>query len=184
MFTTYNSMQSTRGKFQASAHELVVAELIDRLAKIYVSRGLTTSTPSAKMRGCDVLWRLYVAYNAPSIEEFQAGNVVKYAPMSTGTTTQRKRKPHILAVINECCTGCAGSPACVEYCPVSECMYWDPDTDHPPFGRIIVDPLLCIGCKLCTSKGPDGAFLEGCPWDAIDMVPLAEFEANAGSLPF
>src|SRR5271169_533125 len=129
-------------------------------------------------------WRIDVAYSAPSIEEFQAGTVVKYAPLSTGTTTQRKRKPHILAVINECCTGCAGSPACVEYCPVADCMYWAPDEDHAPFGRIIVDPLLCIGCKLCTSKGPDGAFLEGCPWDAIDMVPLAEFEGENGALPF
>ena len=125
-----------------------------------------------------------MAYSAPSIEEFQAGTVVKSAPISTGTTTQRKRKPHILAVINEQCTGCSGSPACVEYCPVQDCMYWAPDEDHPPFGRIIVDPLLCIGCKLCTSKGPDGAFLEGCPWDAIDMVPLAEFEGNFGALPY
>src|ERR1700692_3124200 len=58
-------------------------------------------------------WRFEVSYSAPSIEEFQAGTVVKCAPLSTGTTTQRKRKPHILAVINECCTGCSGSPACV-----------------------------------------------------------------------
>jgi ferredoxin len=130
------------------------------------------------------IWRFGVAYTAPGIEEYQAGTVVKHAPISTGTTNQRKRKPHILAVINESCTGCSGSPACVEYCPVADCMYWSPDEDHPPFGRIIVDPLLCIGCKLCTSKGPDGAFLEGCPWDAIDMVPLAEFEANSGALPF
>jgi ferredoxin len=129
-------------------------------------------------------WRPAVAYIAPSIEEYQAGTVVKHAPISTGTTTQRKRKPHILAVINEQCTGCSGSPACVEYCPVQDCMFWAPDEDHPPFGRIIVDPLLCIGCKLCTSKGPDGAFLEGCPWDAIDMVPLAEFEGDFGALPY
>ena len=47
------------------------------------------------------LWRFFVAYGAPSIEEFKAGAVVKYAPISTGTTTQRKRKPHIMAVINE-----------------------------------------------------------------------------------
>jgi hypothetical protein len=37
---------------------------------------------------------------------------------------------------------------------------------------------------LCTSKGPDGTFLEGCPWDAIDLIPLAEFEAEQGVLPF
>ncbi len=116
--------------------------------------------------------------------KYEPGELVKAHPMSGGTTTQRKRKPHILAVINESCTGCSGSPACVDYCPVDACMFWIPDADHPPFGRIEVDKLLCIGCKLCTSKGPDGAFLEGCPWDAIDMVPLAEWEGENGSLPF
>ena len=50
-------------------------------------------------------------------------------------------------------------------------MFWVPDEDHPPFGRIEVDPYLCIGCQKCISKGPDGAFLDGCPWDAIEMVP-------------
>ena len=108
---------------------------------------------------------------------------MKFEPKSTGLTTPRKKKPKELAVITECCTGCAGSPACVEYCPVEDCMYWSPDPDGP-FGRIIVDPLLCIGCKLCTSKGPDGTFLEGCPWDAIDMVPTPEWEAQHGALPF
>jgi len=56
-------------------------------------------------------------------------------------------------------------------------------TRSSPFGRIVVDPLLCIGCKLCTAK----ALMRvpgGCPWDAIDMVPLAEFEAENGALPF
>ena len=112
------------------------------------------------------------------------GEAVKLEPISPGTTTKRKRKPHIVAVINDMCTGCSGSPACVDYCPVAECMYWVEDEDHPPFGHIRVDPVLCIGCKLCTSKGPDGAFLEGCPWDAIDMVPLAEFEATYGQMPY
>jgi ferredoxin len=156
----------------------------DRLKPVLLT-ALTREVASVRIRFRNPhYWRSDVAYSAPSIEEYQAGTVVKHAPISTGTTTQRKRKPHILAVINECCTGCSGSPACVEYCPVADCMYWAPDEDHAPFGRIIVDPLLCIGCKLCTSKGPDGAFLEGCPWDAIDMVPLAEFEGANGTLPF
>ena len=121
----------------------------------------------------------------PAIAEFEAGTVVKSAPISTGDkATRRKRKPHIIAVINECCTGCAGSPACEDYCPVSDCMFWVKDENHQPFGRIVVDPLLCIGCKLCTSKGPEGAFLEGCPCDAIDMVPTPEFEATYGSMPY
>ena len=97
-------------------------------------------------------------------------------PWSEGLDFPRKKKPPLLAVINECCTGCAGSPVCITYCPVEECMYWVEDEDNPPFGRIEVDYQLCIGCKKCISKGPDDTFLDGCPWDAIDMVPLAEVE--------
>ena len=88
-------------------------------------------------------------------------------------TTQRKRKPKILAVINENCTSCAGSPVCVEYCPVADCMLLIQDPDNPLLQVIWVEPLLCIGCKKCTSKGPEGTFLDGCPWDAIDMEELA-----------
>jgi ferredoxin len=125
-----------------------------------------------------------VADITPEVAPFVKGEVAKYEPISEGTNTRRKRKPHIVAVINDMCTGCSGSPACVDYCPVAECMFWVPDPEHEPFGKILVDPLLCIGCKLCTSKGPDGAFLEGCPWDAIDMVPLAEFETKYGAMPY
>lgn len=117
-------------------------------------------------------------------EVYTPPEVIKREPKSKGMTTKRKKVPRILAVINECCTGCAGSPACVDYCPVEDCMYWVPDENNPPFGVIRVDPLLCIGCKLCTSKGPDGAFLEGCPWDAIDMVPTNEWEAVHGKMPY
>jgi len=120
----------------------------------------------------------------PAGKTYEQGEIVKQAPLSTGLTTKRKRVPKILAIINECCTGCAGSPACVDYCPVADCMYWVPDPDHPPFGVIRVDPMTCIGCKLCTSKGPEGTFLEGCPWDAIDMVPTEEWEAVHGKLPY
>ncbi len=105
-------------------------------------------------------------------------------PTTVKQDTRRKRKPRIVAVINSACTGCAGSPACVDYCPVENCMVWVTDQNNPPFGRIEVDPLLCIGCKLCTSKGPEGAFLDGCPWDAIDMVDLSQVEAEWGPLPY
>src|SRR5277367_3216075 len=108
----------------------------------------------------------------------------KQEPRSKGISTPRKKKPKELAVITECCTGCAGSPACVEYCPVEDCMFWVPDEDHPPFGRIQVDSVLCIGCKKCTSKGPDGAFLDGCPWDAIVMLDIAEVEKVVGVMNF
>src|SRR6266850_2355599 len=110
--------------------------------------------------------------------------VVKSEPKSEGITTPRKKKPKELAVITECCTGCAGSPACVPYCPVADCMYWVPDEDHAPFGRIQIDPLQCIGCKKCLSKGPDGSFLDGCPWDAIVMVDIAEVEKEVGPMSY
>ena len=106
--------------------------------------------------------------------------MIKLGPMSSGRTDLRKRKPRQLAVINENCTGCAGSPACIAYCPVDTCMFWVPDEEHPPFGRIEVDKAICIGCAKCTSKGPDGTFLDGCPWDAIDMVETSEWEAKRG----
>lgn len=104
----------------------------------------------------------------------------KSEPMSHGRTDLRKRRPKTLAVINEYCTGCAGAPACIVYCPVEMCMFWVPDADHPPFGRIEVDKSTCIGCAKCTSKGPDGTFLDGCPWDAIEMVVIEEWEAERG----
>jgi ferredoxin len=107
---------------------------------------------------------------------------MKWEPKSKGLSTPRKKKPKELAVITECCTGCAGSPACVEYCPVEDCMFWVPDEDNPPFGRIQIDPILCIGCKKCLSKGPDGCFLDGCPWDAIVMVDTVEVEKEVGPM--
>jgi len=99
--------------------------------------------------------------------------------------TERKRKPKWLAVINECCTGCAGSPVCQDLCPVEDCMVLVRDEKTAPdFERITVDPLLCIGCRKCISKGPDGTYLEGCPWGAIDMVNIKDVEAVHGELPY
>jgi ferredoxin len=63
-------------------------------------------------------------------------------------------------------------------------MYEVENPDAPFFNRVHVDPLLCIGCKKCTSKGPMDTFLEGCPWDAIDMVSLEEYEEEYGELPY
>ena len=97
---------------------------------------------------------------------------------------QRKRKPKILAIINDACTGCGGSPICVTECPVDNCMLEVKNPDAPQSIRIEVDPLLCIGCKKCISKGPMDTFLEGCPWDAIDMVSLQEFESEHGELAY
>src|SRR6266581_997236 len=82
---------------------------------------------------------------------------LKSSPRSQGIDTPRKKKPKDLAVITECCTGCAGSPACVEYCPVEDCMFWVPDEDHPPFGRIQVDPFCVLAAKSASAKAPMAA---------------------------
>ena len=103
-------------------------------------------------------------------------------------TDKRKRKPKILAVINDACTGCAGSPVCVELCPVDDCMLLVPNESAPVFNRIWVDPYKCIGCKLCISKGTlrghPNMYTDGCPWDAIDMVDTPEWEKSNFALEF
>ena len=97
---------------------------------------------------------------------------------------RRAKKPKQLAFITEACTGCAGAPVCQIYCPVDECMILLPAEDAFPFGRIWVDPLKCVGCKKCVSRGPESTLLEGCPWDAIQMVATRDWEAQHGALPY
>src|SRR5580698_11129207 len=96
------------------------------------------------------------------IAKFEKGEIVKEYPISTGTTNKRKRKSHIVAVINDMCTGCSGSPACVDYCPVADCMFWVEDPEHAPFRNILVDPLPCICSQPRTSKRPHAALLHAC----------------------
>lgn len=97
---------------------------------------------------------------------------------------QRKVKPKQLAVITDACTGCAGAPVCQPYCPVDECMLLVSDATAYPFQRIVVDPLKCVGCKKCLTDGPEQTFLDGCPWDAIVMVPTPQWESEHGEMPF
>ncbi len=97
---------------------------------------------------------------------------------------RRKVKPKLLAIITEACSGCAGAPVCRVYCPVEECMILVPAEDAYPYGRIWVDPLKCVGCKKCVSRGPENLFLDGCPWDAIRMIPTADWEAEHGELAY
>jgi len=97
---------------------------------------------------------------------------------------RRAKKPKLLAVVSDLCTGCAGAPVCQIYCPVDDCMILTPADDAAPFGRIWVDPLKCVGCKKCVARGPEGTFLDGCPWDAIAMVATGEWEKEHGDLPY
>jgi ferredoxin len=97
---------------------------------------------------------------------------------------RRAKKPRVLAVVTDACTGCAGAPVCQLYCPVEDCMLLEPAGDAPPYGRIRVDPLRCVGCRKCVTSGPDASVLDGCPWDAIVLVPTAEWEARHGRLAY
>ncbi len=97
---------------------------------------------------------------------------------------RRKKKPKVLAYIVESCTGCAGAPVCQSYCPVDECMVLVQNPGASSFGVIEVDPFKCIGCRKCVSNGPNDTLLDGCPWDAIVMVDIDDYERDYGELPY
>ena len=99
-------------------------------------------------------------------------------------TGRRAKKPKLLALVTDSCTGCAGAPVCQICCPVDRCMLLMAAEDAVPFGRIWVDPLKCVGCRKCLKNGPHGTFIEGCPWDAIMMVPTREWEMEHGELSY
>jgi ferredoxin len=116
-----------------------------------------------------------------------AADPVRRAPKKSSDgkfVGRRTKKPKLLAVVNGACTGCSGAPVCQIYCPVEDCMLLVPANDAFPFGRIWVDPLKCVGCKKCISRGPEDTYLDGCPWDAIVMVPTNEWEKQHGTLAF
>lgn len=84
------------------------------------------------------------------------------------TRSRKKRKPKIVAVVNDACTGCT---ACVPFCPV-DCI------ETLPAGSLsgqVIQPVQirfdeCIGCEICVKV------CDRLAWRAIDMVPMADFE--------
>ncbi len=92
-----------------------------------------------------------------------------------------KNGPRVLRLYMEMCAKCG---TCADQCPVVDCMILTPDRENDPLHHMWVDPLKCIGCKRCVTKGPEGILLHGCPWDAIEMLPTKTLEEEVGVFPY
>jgi len=80
-------------------------------------------------------------------------------------------KPARIAYVGDGCTGCGGSPVCRSACK-NGALELEPDRENYPFFRMRVNPLKCTGCGACVTRGEDGIFSTGCPWDAIRLMPV------------
>lgn len=84
--------------------------------------------------------------------------------------TRKKKRPRLMAVVNDACTGCE---ACIPFCPV-DCIDHEPPAHHT--GAVIPPVRIrwheCIGCQICARV------CEGMAWDAIDMISIDQFEAD------
>jgi ferredoxin len=68
--------------------------------------------------------------------------------------TKKRKGTALLAVMDENCSSCAGSPLCEVHCPVDDCinlLYEElPGGGLKPY-RVFVDNDKCIGCQMCYS---------------------------------
>jgi ferredoxin len=71
-----------------------------------------------------------------------------------GEATKKRKGTALLAVMDENCSSCAGSPLCESHCPVDGCinlLYEElPGGGLKPY-RVFVDNDKCIGCQMCYS---------------------------------
>ena len=69
-------------------------------------------------------------------------------------STKKRKGTALLAVMDENCSSCAGSPLCELHCPVEDCinlLYEEvPQGGLKPY-RVWVDNDKCIGCQMCYS---------------------------------
>ena len=69
-------------------------------------------------------------------------------------TAKKRKGTALLAVMDENCSSCAGSPICELHCPVDGCinlLYEEtPQGGLKPY-RVWVDNEKCIGCQMCYS---------------------------------
>lgn len=85
----------------------------------------------------------------------------------------RKKKQKKLAFIGDECTGCGGTPVCMAWCPIDGALE-HLEVEGIPAGRVVVNTDKCTGCSGCLTRGPLGSYVQGCPWNAITLVPVQE----------
>jgi formate hydrogenlyase subunit 6/NADH:ubiquinone oxidoreductase subunit I len=83
-----------------------------------------------------------------------------------------KHRARLIAVVKESCTGCE---VCVDFCPV-DCIN---DSSPAEFAGADIPPIQirveeCIGCQVCAKV------CDELTWNAIEMVPVDEFERRFG----
>lgn len=85
---------------------------------------------------------------------------------------EKKKKPKLVAVVDE--DNCTGCQVCVAFCPV-DCIQPVPQEKYGiPIPPVQIRFNECIGCSACARACTQ------LTWDAIEMLPVAEFEAKYG----
>ena len=85
----------------------------------------------------------------------------------------KKRKPKLMAVVDE--DNCTGCQVCVPFCPVDCIEAVAADVyDNRPIPPVQIRFNECIGCQICARVCTQ------LTWDAIRMLPTAQFEAQYG----
>ncbi|OGX39521.1 MAG: hypothetical protein A3D87_06880 [Omnitrophica WOR_2 bacterium RIFCSPHIGHO2_02_FULL_50_17] len=94
----------------------------------------------------------------------------KTIPNPPAKFTQKKKKPKMVAVVDE--DNCTGCQACVPFCPVDCIRPVPPEKYAIPIAPVQIRFNECIGCSVCARV------CSQLTWDAIEMLPTAEFEAK------
>jgi len=92
----------------------------------------------------------------------------KTVPNLPAKINEKKKKPKIVAIVDE--DNCTGCQVCVPFCPV-DCIELVPNEKYNiPLPPVQIRFNECIGCSICVRVCTQ------LTWDAIDMIPTAQFE--------
>jgi len=92
----------------------------------------------------------------------------KTVPEPTQKINHKKRKPKLIAVVDE--DNCTGCQVCIPFCPV-DCIETVPkDKYNIPIPPVQIRFDECIGCQICAKV------CTKLTWDAIRMLKTEEFE--------